>query len=259
LSLANIETGKNSTDDEAAAMTPSIKKLPRRSEQGFTLLEVIVAVTLVAVMALALWAVMRISIRSWTRGTEYIDTNQRHRSVMSMVRKQIASAYNLLALPDPTVGGVAYPIFNGTETSFQFISLNSLLFQESPGLTLVTYEIAEGSQGDYSLIERESRYYGQTPDQQNSAIPEKTTEILQKLAGCSFEYFDPGNRANPSQWVKEWDAKKIGFLPSAVSMTLSSRDPKGNLERRMIVPIQAAVADPRSIYRNVSGTIRGMP
>jgi general secretion pathway protein J len=235
-------------------MTPS-----RRSEQGFTLLEIIVAVTLVAMLAVGLWAVLRISIRTWSKGTDFIDTNQRHRSIIDMVRKQIASAYNLMAPLDPVLGTAPYPIFNGVETSFQFISLSSLQFQESPGLTLVTFEITQGSKGDYSLIEKESRYLGQLPDLLNPAIGERTTPILENLTSCLFEYFDPGNNDNPSQWIKEWDAMKIGRLPAAVSIAIISRDPRGIMvNRHMVVPIQASIGDSRALYRNPFSGARGI-
>ncbi len=60
----------------------------------------LVAVTLVAVMAVALWAVFRISINSWIRGTEFIDTNQRNRSILDLVKKQMASIYAVNAPAD---------------------------------------------------------------------------------------------------------------------------------------------------------------
>jgi general secretion pathway protein J len=225
--------------------------LSRRSEKGFTLLEVLVSVTLIAMMALAIWGVMRTSIRSWSRGAEFIDTNQRHRSIMDMVRKQIASAYNLPSPPDPTASAITapYPIFSGADVSFQFISLNSLQFQESPGITLVTYEISESAQSGYSLIEKESRYLGQLPDLQTPAVAEKTISILENLTSCLFEYYDPGTGTADStpQWVKEWDAKQLMRLPSAIRMTMTSRDHSGNtLDRQIIVPIQAASGNTRS-------------
>jgi prepilin-type N-terminal cleavage/methylation domain-containing protein len=227
----------------------------RRTEQGFTLLEVIVAVTIVAIMSVGMWAVMHISLRSWSRGTEFIDTNQRHRSIIDLTRKQIASAYNLLVPADPASGIATYPFFNGLETSFQFISLNSLQFQESPGLTLVTYEVAQGSQSGFLLLEKEARYLGQLPDTQSSTIAtDRTTPILENLISCSFEYFDPGDTENPAQWVKEWNAQEAGKLPSAVSMKIASRDPKGNvMSRQMIVPI--AVSNSRMIPRGLRGVM----
>jgi prepilin-type N-terminal cleavage/methylation domain-containing protein len=221
-------------------------KQTRRSEQGFTLLEVVVAITLVAMMSVGLWAVMQTSLKSWSKGTDYIDTNQRHRSVLDLTRKQISSAYNLIIQPtaDPSTGitmAAPYPFFSGTETSFQFISLNSLQFQESPGLTIVNYEASQDSQSNtLSLLERESRYLGQLPDS-NSTISDKATPVLDNLISSSFEYFDPGDNQNPSAWVTEWNAQETGRMPSAVSMDIVSRDANGNtLNRKMIVPIQAA-------------------
>ncbi len=215
---------------------------PRRSDQGFTLLEIIIAVTLMVMIAAGLWGVLSISIRGWAKGTQYIDTNQRNRSSMTLVRKQIGSAYNLIVQPDPTVGGVPYPLFNGTENSFQFVSVNSLLFQDSPGLTLVTYEISEGSNGAYSLVEKESRYLGQVPDQESLATQEKITSVLDNISSCSFEYYDPGNTETPAQWVKEWSGMDSGRLPVALSMEMNWRDSRGNtVNRQIVIPIQASV------------------
>lgn len=220
-------------------------------EAGFTLLEMLVAVTLVAMMAVGLWLVLRTSIRSWSRGTEFIDANQRHRSILDMARKQMASAYPLFTpidgqqpfTPvDAQQQGASYLIFNGTENSLHFVSLNSLQFQESPGLTLVSYEVAQDSQGDYALVEKEARYTGQLPDEVAPASFSKTTPIFEKLTSCTFEYFDPGDSSNPSRWVREWEGRQQGRLPVAISMTMVSQDPRGNaLSRHMVVPLQTEV------------------
>jgi prepilin-type N-terminal cleavage/methylation domain-containing protein len=216
--------------------------MKRGAEQGFTLLEVVIAVTLIVMIAAGLWGVLGTSLRGWAKGTEYIDTNQRNRSTMTMIRKQIASAYNMMVQPDPAVGGVAYPLFTGAENSFQFVSVNSLLFQDSPGLTLVAYEISEGSKGDYSLIEKESRYLGQLPDQESTSAQEKITSVLDNLSSCVFQYYDPGNTENPAQWVKEWSGMDRGRLPAAISMEMNWRDSRGNtVNRQIVIPIQASV------------------
>jgi len=216
------------------------RKQSLHGESGFTLLEMLIALTLVALMAVGLWAAFRISLHSWSRGTAFIDVNQRHRSILDMVRKQVASAYGLFAPVDLQHGGVQHLIFNGTGNSLEFISLNSLEFQESPGLTLVRYEIAQDSEGDYALIERETRYTEQIPDQETLASLSRATPVFEKLASCTFEYFDPGAGGNPPQWVGEWDGQKTDQLPAAISMTMISRDPRGNsLSRHMVVPIEA--------------------
>jgi prepilin-type N-terminal cleavage/methylation domain-containing protein len=216
--------------------------------EGFTLLEMLVSVTLIAVMAVGLWAVFRISIRSWSRGIEFMDANQRHRSILNLVRKQLASTYGLMAPVTPQVGTgpvqtIILPgslIFSGTAESLQFISLNSLQFQESPGLTLVSYEITQNPGGDYALVEKEARYLGEVPEDAGSLNNSKAIPIFENLSNCLFEYFDPGDAVNPSQWVREWDGQKLNRLPAAVSMTMTSRDTRGNTaDRHMVVPIKA--------------------
>jgi len=230
-----------------------------RSQAGFTLLEMIVAVTLIALMAVGLWGVFRMSIRSWSRGTEFMDANQRHRSILSLVRKQMASAYALSA-PDPTQPGTGVFMFSGTENSVQFLSLNSLQFQESPGLTLVSYEVDRDQVGDYALVEKEARYLGQVPADGISQAVSKPIPIFENLSSCLFEYYDPGNSDSSSRWVREWDGQQQRKLPLAISLTMVSRDPRGNtLNRHMVVPIKAEPNDVRFNYIDPFGNRAVVP
>jgi len=234
------------------------KRYRSLSESGFTLIEMLVALTLVAIIAVGLWSVFSVCVRAWSRGTESIDQTQRYRSILDKVRKQIASAYPLngptdlpLDLPEDLAVSaqqlsVRNLIFTGAETSLSFISLNSLRFQESPGLTIVSYEVALDSQGDYSLFEREARYTGQIFGQEVLANLSEATPIFENLSSCIFGYFDPGNNDNTSQWVSTWSAQERRQLPAAISITMISRDPKGNLlNRHMVVPVQAQIDNTR--------------
>ena len=243
------------------------RRTPRRlrragvcGQSGFTLLEMIVAVTLIAMMTVGLWAIFRIGLRSWSRGTEFMDANQRHRSILNLVRKQMASTYGLYAPPDPQLPGPGALIFDGTGSSLRFISLNSLQFQDSPGLTLVSYGIDQDSNGDYVLTEKEARYLGQIPDEDVPSGKSKATPIFEKLSSCLFEYFDPGDADHPAQWVQEWDGQKLRMLPLAVSLTMISRDPKGNtLNRHMVVPIKVEASQAGINPVNPFGVRRTVP
>ena len=168
------------------------------SNKGFSLLEMIVAITLVAMMAVGLWAVFSMSIRAWSRGTEFIDTNQRHRSILDLVRKQIASTYGLTPV-DLQAEGILAPLFVGTGESLSFISLNSLQFQESPGLTLVSYEVVQNSGGSYALVEMEQPYLGTIPDLENNM-----GFVLQWAAQQGFRVFIPSHvkKQIKMHWLK---------------------------------------------------------
>jgi prepilin-type N-terminal cleavage/methylation domain-containing protein len=218
------------------------------AEAGFTLLEMVVSVTLVALMAVGLWGAFRISLASWSRGTQSIDENQRSRTILDLVRKQMASTYGLTAPADPQQPGVIYPIFEGAERRLRFISLNSLRFHDSPGLTTVVYDVIPDDTGNYSLIEREERYLGINEDQSIIVDREEVgiTTVFENLSSFVFEYFDPGDNANPARWVGEWDSKTLRRLPVAISMTMIARNSKGDpLSRHVVVPIQAKPGDLR--------------
>jgi prepilin-type N-terminal cleavage/methylation domain-containing protein len=218
--------------------------------QGFTLLEILVAVTLVAMMAVGLWAAMRISITSWQRGTDLIDINQRHRSILDLVKKQMASIYGLVApinLQMMQMGRLPYPMFWGNDRGVQFISLNSLHFQENPGLTMVAYDIERDRQGAFHLVERETQYLGMEPGRDGLFDSAELTavEIFENLGSFTFEYYDPGTADRPARWVREWDGREAGRLPTAISMTMIARDSRGGmLSRQLVVPILAKPYDP---------------
>jgi prepilin-type N-terminal cleavage/methylation domain-containing protein len=240
----------------------SEKRRTIQSEKGFTLLEMIVAVTLVVMMAVGIWSVFRTSLRAWSRGTEYIDASQRQRNILDMVRKQLASAYPLTAPPDPNSPNPVLPIssnliFQGTETSLQFISLNSLHFQDSPGLTLVNYEVAQGPEGAAILVEREERFLGQIPDYESETDLAGMTPLFGNLTQCYFEYLSEDEE---EPWVREWDAEERGQLPEAVAVNMAAVDTDGNTRsHQIIVPIHAKQAALTTNILGRGGTVPRAP
>jgi len=212
--------------------------------KGFTLVEMMVALTLVALMSLALWGVLRTTIASWKRGTDAIDANQKHRTLLDLVQKQMASIYPLVPPMDLQMGTGVTPIFSGSTTSVQFISLCAFRFQENPGLTMVSYEVVADSNGGHSLVEREMRYLGGNPALQveDPALEAPSTLIFDRLDSLEFEYYDPGTADAPPQWVKEWSAADLGRMPRWISMTMVSHDAAGAQQaRRVVIPIPAQV------------------
>ena len=118
---------------------------------------------------------------------------------------------------------------------------------------MVAYDVTPDQTGNYSLIEREEKYLGVNLDQSSPVDQEEAgiTAIFENLSSFMFEYFDPGDNANPARWVKEWDGKTARRLPAAISMTMMARNSRGDsLSRHMVVPIQAKPSDPRLNFVN---------
>jgi type II secretory pathway pseudopilin PulG len=216
-------------------------RVGKRAE-GFTLIEMLVSVTLIMLIAVCLWAVMRICISTWKRGTESMDENQRHRATLDLVQKQMSSISGLVPTLDLQTGAGQAPVFWGSPNTVQFISLCPLRFRDNPGLTSVTYDIVPSDNGGYALVARESRYLGGDPTLAAGIedTSEPATTIFDHLTSASFEYFDPGNREIPPQWVTDWSAQEKMSLPTAISMTVNARDTNGVIQsRKVVVPIMA--------------------
>jgi general secretion pathway protein J len=235
-----------------------------RPAAGFTLLEVIIAVTLVALMSVVIWSAFRISIASWSRGTADIDVNQRRRTILDLVKKQMASIYGVIAPVNIESGGTVYPIFWGERDSVQFVSLVSLRFQDNPGLTLVSYDLVadNGAAGSYALVEREQPYLGMDPTRESlfDRSDENSVAIFENLTSFSFEYLDPGGQDRPPQWIQAWNPRDMGRLPTAIRVNMIAHDAGRMVTRQIVAPIPATPYDPRLTFVNpLQNPLQGRP
>jgi prepilin-type N-terminal cleavage/methylation domain-containing protein len=216
------------------------------NENGFTLLELLVAITLIAVMSVGVWTALELCVRSWTRGIEAIEINQRDRNTYDLVRKQIASAYPLIPSSARSLDGqntvipisaASTPVFRGGENSMRFITPNSLLSMDSAGLVLVTYEAEVDSNGNIFIVQREAPYTGQDPDDGGFT---SAAYVFYNLKECTFEYYNYGDANNPAEWLTEWDTASRRRLPAAVRISMLYKDARsGSPGRQMIIPLRA--------------------
>ncbi len=98
------------------------------------------------------------------------------------------------------------------------------------------------------MVEREKQYLGLDPGRESifDERNEPVTVIYDNLMSFMFEYFDAGSPTQPPRWVKEWNPRETREMPTAISMTMISRDGKGGLlNRHMVVPILAKAYDAR--------------
>ncbi|HNT58060.1 MAG TPA: prepilin-type N-terminal cleavage/methylation domain-containing protein, partial [Syntrophales bacterium] len=59
--------------------------------RGFTLLELLISLTLLSVIAVLVFGALRLGVRAWEKGEATIETRQRERIVMDLLQRQMAS------------------------------------------------------------------------------------------------------------------------------------------------------------------------
>ena len=159
------------------------------SNGGFTLLEVLVSLTMMALITAVAFAGLSIGIDSWERGSRKIDELNSRIAVERLLHRQIAVA-------DPR-------LFKGNDREMEFVSTYSLTNGPSD-LIRVFYRIEEGR-----FLYSEMPVAGSTPERGDSAL----THTLGAFSQVNFRYVGTGP-GGEAQWVSSW-TESMG-LPVAV-------------------------------------------
>jgi prepilin-type N-terminal cleavage/methylation domain-containing protein len=152
-----------------------------RNSRGFTLIEVLVSLTIMALITGIAFAGLRVGIDSWERGTRRIQELDRRVSVERLVGRQIPLA--------------SEGEFKGDSTTLQFISSYSLV--NGPGDAMVVKYSFES--GDLT--------YSETPLAKYTAgyADASVSQSLGGFANVSFGYAGKDPVANRVVWLPEWD------------------------------------------------------
>ncbi len=196
------------------------------SRKGFTLLEVVLAISISALLLASALLSLRLGIKAWEKGERGSMDASLRRSVTDMLTKEIGSAY-----PYVQTGGqgTGY-IFKGERESLCFVTSSRRGAASLPwgGSTLLCYLANEKG-----LILREMTVPLQEIDF-NGQKGGKEVELWPK-AGVSFEYLG-GNG-----WEGEWDGAVKKALPLAIKTTLLPNGGKRGLE--LVIPVNAGRAE----------------
>lgn len=171
--------------------------------RGFTLLEVLIAMTLMSIMMVLLFGSLRIGATAWDSGEKRLDRSSQLLVVQSFLRRHLAAAIPW-RVGDPERLGAQ---FLGNRNGFDYVGF--LPAQIKPGL--YRFHLFVDGRG-----ERRSLKLGVTSlDESGDAQPIEDLEILRDIEDVKFAYLlriSPG--AEPV-WVEEWTEDMI---PAVVSI-----------------------------------------
>jgi prepilin-type N-terminal cleavage/methylation domain-containing protein len=211
-------------------MTAPTGSLP--SERGFTLLEVVLAFTLFAVLAVVLYGAFSVGHRAMEKTQVIFDANQKFRSAIDLLGSYVRSSLPYRASPqDPDV------FYSGEETHVEFVTSFSLA-QGGRGLAKIRI-YAEADEGDRQTLKLEE----QVPvrlKQQSEALPISNTLVLrERISGFRLAYLDAQD--DQETWRERWDRNEQKGIPRA--LRLSYRNENGR-EVQWTFPVMMAVLTP---------------
>lgn len=186
---------------------------PRLRQIGFTLIELVIAMTLMGLTLVALYSGLRLGLNSSEHGEQRAETINRLRSAQEFLRRQLAQSmtvYQTHAQPEPTVD------FTGGPDRIEFVA-PMLTHLGQGGLYRIRVEASDGR-----LWLRWRIYVRDDP----RAGAEQETVLLNKVSAVEWAYFgsDPEDAAgqqpqNPPRWRSEWTI--TGQRPRLVRLNLS--------------------------------------
>jgi len=190
-------------------------KQPKK-DSGFTLLELVVTLTLLGFVLVMVLGLLRLGSTSWERGEAKADHYQKQRIVLNLLSQQVKSSFPYKIKAQKAGGN--YIAFLGARDSLRFVSTFSITAKRPEGLVFVIYRVEEGKDTEKLLKVFEKRvlnkdFMEETPED------EKFLTLLGDLSEFGFEYFQEAEEEEEvGEWAESWDGKDKRELPSQMRM-----------------------------------------
>ncbi|MGO9016009.1 MAG: type II secretion system protein J [Dissulfurispiraceae bacterium] len=187
-------------------------------EHGFTLLELMISITLIVFILLIAGTAIRLGLRSVDSGEKRIESLERFRASLNIIDAQVQSE---LTVPMQENAG-KHIVFLGDGESMQFPS-NFSLWGNQPGYVTVSYKVAQDQWGKQDLYVEESGI---------GVSGKGEVKLFEFFDRIYFDYFYKDPKEEKGSWVEEWTTTDA--VPEKIRLHLVN----GEREMSFIIPMK---------------------
>lgn len=187
--------------------------VPARRQPGFTLIELVIAITLMGLTLVALYSGLRLGLNSWNSGEQHAETINHLRATQEFLRRQLAQSMTVYQTNEQQEQTV---VFSGGPDRIEFVA-PMMIHLGQGGLYRIRVEARDGR-----LWLRWRRYVRNDPE----AGEEQERVLLDQVSAVEWAYFgtDPEDQSgqkpqNPPRWRSEWTIAE--HRPLLVRLTLN--------------------------------------
>jgi prepilin-type N-terminal cleavage/methylation domain-containing protein len=195
-----------------------------KRQRGFTLMELMISITLVAAISAGILMSMRTGLQTMQKVNDRLASDRRVLAMQQILQHQLSNAMPVAGLCD--TGGAVFS-FNGTEQTMHLVSSYSMSEGARGYPRVIELQVIGSSSGGLQLIANEAPYTGPGSTAQfclgggfgtGRAGPQSFV-VADRLAYCRFAYkgVDPENPKGGA-WGPEW-TKSV--LPSAARVEMA--------------------------------------
>ena len=214
----------------------------RSGEAGLTLIEVTIAITLVAVLSVGMMLALRIGLNAMDKANVRLMQNRRVAGTQRIIEQQLAGLVPVTALYRPEGNGGAQPIlfFEGEPQVMRFVSTYSLAEASRGAPRILELFVIPGEKEGVRLVVNELLYTGPLsagalslgliPDATvGAAVPQfvpvqarpDSFVLADRLSYCRFFYQEKAPPPDLAVWRQQWIHPT---WPTAVRIEMASLD-----------------------------------
>lgn len=184
--------------------TPRLRSGMARRGRGFTLLEVLLAIVLLAVLLAGTYGAIRTAVRATHSGELAIDRTNRLRVAEEFMRHQISRIMPLAFGRDDT-SNTNY-VFEGDARTMRFVApMPGYLSKGGPYVQTLTFE--GNRTGGRQLVFTDSMLNGFDLD--DSTEKPEPAVLLDQIADGHFEYRTLDENGELTDWSDQWDDPSV--------------------------------------------------
>jgi general secretion pathway protein J len=225
------------------------------STTGFTLVEVMITMTILGFILLIIFGGFRLSFSAWERGDSAKEELQRRRIISQLISQQIKSIVPYRIKTEKAEGD--YLAFQGKSQSLKFVSAIPIRTKRPEGFVYAIYEFKEGRLLLYEQRALNRNFFEEEPREETGV------SLLEGISNIRFEYYREADKEKnvTEEWVEEWSAKEEKKLPKLLRMTFSFKNHTGGKEEEPSIQLMASIPahQPEEITAAFPRGIRGVP
>ncbi len=205
----------------------SRRRDPLADARGMTLLEILLAFTILAVIVVVLVASLRVGVRAWETGERRAAGHQEVRAMVEMLTEALATAFPYKGRLGDGLSRMV--LFEGEADEVRWVTTTAPLLLDAPAAPFHAITLRYTSEGELRLTERlvpADEPFGDEPH----------VVLSRFVSALRLEYRD-----DQGAWQSRWD-KANNALPTAVRVELTVREPGRGTERAAAFVVPLALA-----------------
>ena len=210
--------------------------------KGFTLLEVMLAIVLLALLLAGTWGAIRTTVHAMHSGEAAIDRTNRMRVAEEFMRRQISRILPLSFGQDDSTG--TNFVFEGSADSMRFVApMPGYLSKGGPYVQ--TLQLVGGRGGGKQLVFTDAMLNGF--DLAEAKSPTEPAVLLDQIQDGKFEYRTLDDQGELTDWSSDWEDPSV--TPVMVRIAITMRPEARVVFPDMEIPLMLDVGASRAMGR----------